>query len=196
MMKVLSLDVSTKTGWAVFNNKKLIDTGVIVNPKSVLEYGQYPYCYIYSTRSVIKQIASLVDIHEPDTIVVEETNKGKNRYTQKVLEFLHCSLLLELENTPYSDKIKYVNTSDWRKTLNVYLTKDDKKNNSKVYKAKKQGKTKKEVGVKGKINKKHVSVRVANTLFNLTLKQKDNDIADAILLGAAYIEGVSICDGK
>ena len=62
-------------------------------------------------------------------------------------------------------------------------------------KAKKTGVNKKDLGIKGKVTKKHLAVRRANDLFNLTLIQKDNDVADSLLLGTAYFLGAEVCDG-
>jgi hypothetical protein len=67
--------------------------------------------------------------------------------------------------------------SQWRKILEMRLSKDQKENNKLVSK-----------GVKrGRVTKKHLSVNMTNTKFGLKLKLKDNDISDAILLGLAYI---------
>jgi hypothetical protein len=55
---------------------------------------------------------------------------------------------------------------------------------------------KKALGLKGRVTKKHVAVIEANRRFGLDFKQKDNDIAEAILLGVAYLSGAPICDGK
>lgn len=82
----------------------------------------------------------------PKTIVIEETNKSKARYPQKCLEFIHKSLLSLLEDTRF--EVVYLNTSTWRKTLGQHATKEDIKNNAKVNKAKKEGKSKRELGLK------------------------------------------------
>ena len=70
------------------------------------------------------------------------------------------------------------------------MTKEEKKQNAQIRKKKKAtGATvvKNEEGKRiGKIGKKHVNVRRANELFGLELKLKDEDRADAILLGYAY----------
>lgn len=60
------------------------------------------------------------------------------------------------------------------------LTDEDKKHNKMVSKGL----------VKGRLTAKHLSVRMANKIFDLELILKDNDIADSILLGHSYlIEG-------
>ena len=67
--------------------------------------------------------------------------------------------------------------SQWRKILEMRLSKEQKENNKLVSK-----------GVKrGRITKKHLSVEMANARFNLKLKLKDNDIADACNLAVACL---------
>jgi hypothetical protein len=83
-------------------------------------------------------------------------------------------------------RVVYISTSAWRKATQVALSKQDKDVNRKIN----QGKSKKELGVKGKTTTKHVSVRVANEMYGKDYKTKDNDITDAILLGVAYFRGV------
>ena len=61
------------------------------------------------------------------------------------------------------------------------MSKEQKKNN------------KQRIG--SKVTLKHVAVRKANQFFQLELKQKDNDIADAILLGVAFLQGAQVSDG-
>lgn len=202
-MLILSLDISTKTGWSLVSKSSSIDAepsiekyGRIESEKSVDELGPYPFSYIYLADCLSRDICNLIINYMPDFIVIEETNKGKNRYSQKMLEFIHCKLLDRLIDTKFSFSTVYVNTSDWRKALGIYLTKDDKKNNSKVNKAKRQGKSKKELGLKGKVTRKHIAVRYINDRFGLTFKQKDNDVAEAICIGLAYCNGIPTCDGK
>jgi Holliday junction resolvasome RuvABC endonuclease subunit len=142
-------------------------------------------------------VTKVVQETNPDIIVIEETNLGRNRYSQKILEFLHHDILLWLKcnkNIP----VKYVSTSSWRKSLKLFLTKDDKKNNTKVNKANREGLSKKELGLSGKITQKHISVRFVNALFKLEFKLKDNDIADAICLGWAYqtTNNILVCNGE
>jgi hypothetical protein len=52
------------------------------------------------------------------------------------------------------------------------------------------------LGIKGKVTKKHLSVRWVNETFGFNMKVKDNDICDAVCLGSAYIKGCKVCDGK
>ena len=124
---------------------------------------------------------------------------GKQRYSQKALEFIHLATLVALR--PLDIPIVYISSSAWRSALGITMTKEDKKNNAKLSKAKKLSTDsgcpvdKKKVGVRGKIGKKHLAVRYINSVYNLDLLMKDNDIADAIALGLAYLKGAVHCDG-
>lgn len=208
MTRLLALDLSTKTGYAIFDADKLVEYDVVQNNRTVHEYGSYPYSYMAAAVEVAINVQLIVKLHRPDVVVIEETNGSKSRYTQKILEFIHLAVLRELQELRMLGNVVYINTSDWRKAVGGHLSKEDKKLNAKVSKAKKRAKVdgkldiklfnkyKKELGVKGRTNKKHVAIRVANTLFGLNLKPKDNDKADAICLGYSYILGVPACDGK
>lgn len=201
--KVLALDLSTKTGWAFFEDEKLTKHGLVRLPKKIDEYGEYPWSFVYATIDLIDQIhKELVVPLFPNTIVVEETNSSKARYTQKILEFLHFRLVSSCTNIGAYCPIKYINSSEWRKVLGLAMSKEQKKNNAKLNKAKRQAEElggtvdKAALGIRGKITKKHLSVAYANTTYNLNLKLLNNDIADAICLGTAYLKGARICDGK
>lgn len=198
----LALDLSTKTGYAVFNS-----TDTTIN---LYKYGKitseantslsYPINYIDRANKIADKVELLIAKYHPTDVVIEETNGSKSRYTQKLLEFIHFAVINKILQTKCP--IHYINTSDWRKALDVSLSKDDKKNNSKLSKAKSLAKKnserldKKKLGIKGRVTKKHASVRVANAKFNLDLKVGENDLADAICVGAAFVVGAPICDGK
>jgi hypothetical protein len=184
---------------------KIIETGVVANDHPVSSFGEFPFSYLYAARNIATQLYELCCDTNPDIIVIEEINKpGRfgNRYAQKVLDFIHCLLLADLEvllhNTEATIKVVYVNTSDWRRIVGANLTKADKALNVKVRKLKKAGDKEalKKLGVRGRIGKKHVAVRYVNQTFGLNLKMKDNDIADALCQGVAYLLGVKHCDGK
>lgn len=193
-MVLLSLDMSTKTGWSLFKNGDLIDFGVINSQFKLKEAGAYPWNYVKVSNLMAKRIIEeLVVKFKPDEIVIEETNKGKNRYTQKILEFTHRALLAELE--VMKSKVFYLSTSSWRHALGQKASRDDIKNNKLVNKANREGKSKKSMGLTGKITAKHRSIKYVNERLNLNLRMKDNDKADAICVGLAYLAGATICDG-
>jgi len=184
-MRVLALDASTKTGWALFVDGKLAESGAL-EPVSVEDFNvnkdpqlspKYPYNIVRAAREVVGKIESLVNAKSPDMLVVENTNKGKNRHTQRLLEFIHRDLLELVWHRVPQLSFTYMDTSEWRKIVGLWMSKEDKKNNRDVSAGKKRG----------RINKKHLAVRMVNERYGKKLKLKDNDQADAILLGQAYI---------
>lgn len=147
-------------------------------------------------RDLGERLGLLVKQVQPNIVVIEETNLGRNRYSQKQLEWIHYQVLNSIRS--FECAVFYVNTSDWRRKLGTTLTKEDKKLNAKVRKLKKSGDKEglRKLGVRGKIGKKHVAIRFVNAYYNLQLRMKDNDVADAICIGSAYLLGVATCDGK
>lgn len=181
----------------------LIDFGAISNGRPVASFGEYPWSLLRAARSIVGGLMSIVEKQRPDVVVIEETNLGSNRYSQKLLEYTHALFLSELENrvNEHGVQVVYLDTSAWRHALGLRLDKDQRKSNAKLSKAKKEaeqlgGKVdKKALGIKGKITWKHLSVAHASNQFQLNLKQKDNDIADAINLAWAFIKNAPHCDG-
>lgn len=215
-MKILCFDASTHAGWALMEGQpgdlkpQIIESGLIENDKGVMAFGEYPWCYLDAADSIAIRLHELALRFKPDVIVVEETNLGRARYTQKILEFIHARLLGHLKLEQH--EVKYLNTTEWRKVAGVTLSGVEKQNNNKIAKARKMAReavkldptlkmtkalaaAKKKVGVKGKIGKKHVSVRYINELYDLDLGIGDNDTAEAICLGVAYFRGAATCDG-
>lgn len=215
-MKVLALDLSTKTGYALFESHfvegsqrvsepKLVEHGQVLLGQPILAYGPYPWCFVTAAERIGAGIHELATCYLPDVFVIEETNLGRNRYSQKALEFIHFSVLKEInayfKEIGSKSIIYYISSSSWRKTLGLSLTKEDKKSNTKLSKAKSLAKSrntkldKKALGIKGRINKKHIALRFVNHNYNLNFKVKDNDTADAICLGLAYYRNAATCDG-
>lgn len=201
-MRILCLDLSTHCGYAVLTNDSKVELGEYgtlhyEGPSTRSMPDKYPWSYLQVVTSHIRNILDLVSRIKPELIVIEETNKGKNRYSQKLLEFLHHELLQGL--TAY--KVVYLDTSHWRSILGIWMTKEQKRDNAKLSKATREAKLKglkpdkKALGIKGKINKKHIAINHANATFSLTLKVKDNDAADAICLGLAYFKGATPSNG-
>lgn len=203
-MRILGLDISGSTGWAILDNtggqQSLGDYGLIQLNRGITDFGPYPFCTLLAAEQVADDITKLIALrrNDFDVIVIEQTNLGKNRESQRFLEFLHCLVLLKNKKMP----IVYINTRDWRKTLKIQLTNEDKKSNREVREAKRiatQLGTKVDytkLKARGKIGKKHLAIRYANNVFGLNLKMKHNDIADAICLCSAYFNGAKPYDGK
>jgi hypothetical protein len=230
-VKLLGLDISTKAGWAVLQSAEsglpaLGAYGLVEKTKkNVLEYGSYPECYRRAAKDVADQLLAVVREHCPDVVIVEETNQGQNRYTQKLLEFIHKELgdgwdtgnaghMKEFPCTVEADgkhrhqrlvmpKIVYISTGTWKQALGLKKPKDAKKNDELLKQAKMLAATgtvtlneaKKRYGIKGKWNKKMLAVNYTNENYGLTFKLKDNDKAEAICLVVAYTKGAKLCDG-
>lgn len=205
-MKLFCIDLSLHCGYAVLGSQSHSDPQLLAygtihyEGVPVRERNNYPTSYLLVVEEHVNNVISMVEKHQPDHIVIEETNKGKNRYSQKMLEFLHHELLTNFKGR-WECPITYLDTSAWRSTLGIWMSKDQKKINAKINKAKREGgdkaarATKKVLGVKGKFNKKHVAINHANITFGLSLKMKDNDAADAICLGLAYLKGTTPSNG-
>lgn len=180
--RLLSLDVSTKTGWSRFVDANYETSGALPQVK-FLDFNvnkdpqlspHYPYNIVDGAAEVVRQIEALIDQEHPDVVVVENTNKGKNRHTQRLLEFIHLELLKMLRRRALP--MVYLDSSEWRRLVGMRLSSEQKKNNRDVSAGKKRG----------RIGKKHLAVNMANEKYGLKLLVKDNDQADAILLGLAY----------
>lgn len=207
-MRVLALDASTHAGWALLEHQPgdllptLLDYGLIENEKGILEYGEYPWCYVKAASLIADSLFLKAQDLQHDVVVIEETNMGRARYTQKILEFIHCRLLSLIEPIP-TKRVVYVNSSDWRKTLGIKLATAQKRNNARIAQAKRLARSgkmslaaaKAKLGVKGRITKKHLAVDYVNSHFKTDFKLKDNDIADAICLGTAFCLGTPLANG-
>lgn len=195
----------------------LIDFGNITLDRLPEEYGTYPKNFVQCAFVFAEKIVEEIYKNEVDAIVVEETVPGQETYSQKLLEFFHYAFI---ERTRHL-RVVYVRTGEWRKTVEARMTKEERKGNlqKNLQRAKLEAKmirakikllgskktNKKEVEQLkaqldnlqlGKVTRKHVCLRIANAMYNLQLKVKDNDIADAIMLGTAFLKGATICDGK
>ena len=237
-MKVLALDISTNAGWALLEKEEhgmalLGPHGLIKKEKRATEYGKYPRSYRLAAKAIADRLIFLVQTHRPDVVVIEETNQGKNRYTQKLLEWIHLYVQLAWDSNdvgwviegPSDDPpgfnrnmawvqpdLVYISTGTWKQVLGLKKPKDAKKNDQLLKLAKSaalarfdegtQGyrrilnEGKRRLGIKGKWNKKMLAVNYVNAAYDLNWKLKDNDVAEAICLGLAFIDGASHCDGN
>ena len=234
-MKVLAFDLSTKTGWALFENGKLVCYGQLkASVEGDKTSDNYPHNFIKMASKMAYDVKGKIINSKPNYVVTEETNKGKNRFSQKQLEFIHFAV-----NHVAQCKIHYMDTSEWRMLVGISLDKDQRKGNRKINEDRKAEFTrclavcashdqlnysialskclnkrdrnkvtkefnakytqeakammksyryKEEGKVKGKIDVKQLSVNHVNQKFFLQLKKKDNDIADAICIGEAFIK--------
>ena len=181
-MKILGLDMSTKTGYAILNDGSIDAVGLLTrSSKSINEKAQVfieDFSFLSDANDIATQVVDLIKLNAVDYIYIEQTNKGRNRTSQKQLEFIHCRTLELIKGLGLAKIVRYVDTSAWRRALKVKLTKDDSAHNKLVKKKK----------ARGKITTKHLAVRWANSTYNLNLLLKDNDIADAIAVATYGLE--------
>lgn len=200
LSRILALDMSTKTGWAVIDVPEkgkftLVDAGTL--EKISEPEGDYPVNYLDWSGKCFNYIEEIINKFNPTEFVVEETSKGsKNNMSQKIVEFMHYELALWFRDCDEKDRPRrYYLTEEWRRICECKMNKEEKKQNAEVRKQRKKGikvaknKEGKRIGI---IGKKHVNVRRANEVFGLELLLKDEDRADALLLGyALYLEKYS-----
>jgi len=203
MKIVLSLDLSTKTGWAYYENKELISYGTIFLDKKAKDFGEYPLNFVSFADEIFKKITDKVDGFiigsNESVVVIEETTSSKNNYSQKILEYIHYRIV-----NHYCDftDVKYVRTGVWRKFVGAYQNADERKYNSKINRLKakeKKAGRRKIAKIDGKItralNRKDYALRAFKEIFGKELPYSMNDACDAALLGLAYIKGAPVCDG-
>jgi hypothetical protein len=203
-MKILSLDLSSSTGFAVLDSEapaKPVEFGIVKLEKTAKEYAPHPWGYLLAAQDMTGRLLDIIERVNPDKIVVEEVNSARARFSQKYLDYIHCILLMSMPSN-MRDRVVFINTSDWRRTMGVQMTKEDKNQNARLSRNKRNAALhgtkldKKVLGIRGKITIKHVAIRRANEVFSLSLIAKDDDIADALLLNAAFLAGCPICTGK
>lgn len=194
--RILAIDMSTKTGYAVLDIEDGDFTLVAADtlPKESEPEGDYPINYLDWSYKSFNHIEKIIEQYKPDEFVIEETAKGsKNNMSQKIVEFLHFELALYFRDTDNNKSPRrYYLTEEWRRIVGCLMNKEEKKQNAEVRKQRKKGikvcknKDGKRIGI---VTKKHVNVRRANEVYDLELILKDEDRADALLLAhALYLE--------
>lgn len=221
-MRVLALDLSTKTGFALLEKVSeaivLVKSGSFNLEGGIESRGEYPKNFMIAAQEIADFCKQKVSEVCPDIIVIEETNLGSfSRYSQKALEFIHLAVL-KLLNAADLDRVRYVSTSEWRnKTLKLSVanTKKIAKPFIKEYEAleakiksvphkspekKMLEESRKEMKASlqnrcifGKVDKKSISVAYANATYGKNLKKGQNDESDAICLGTAFLMGAKVC---
>lgn len=193
--RVLTLDISTKTGWCltVSSDEDLFLEAYGQIPKVECPDERYPDSYVSWAYLCYEEIEKLFDAHAPDTVVIEETAaNSKTSHSQKVLEFIHFLVAKLIKETRI--KCVYLMTGEWRKEANSKMNDIEKKRNKEVLKYKKDHKTKlardANNKIMGKITKKHVAIRRANEVFGKyfkePLRKRDEDLCDSLIISLAY----------
>lgn len=195
--RILSLDLSSKTGWAIIVSK---DSGIELEEFGVIQKtseppGQYPSNFVEWAYQIFGEIDALINKFKPDILVIEETVAGsKAVYSQKILEYSHFLLAQKIKESGI--EAVYLLTGQWRAETQCIMSSEEKKKNKAVRDYKKS--IEKETGVKpmaaydingkriGLSTKKHVNIRRANEVFGKFLKEplrkKNEDECDALML--------------
>jgi Holliday junction resolvasome RuvABC endonuclease subunit len=193
--RVLSLDISSKTGWALIlsgpSEVELEATGQVPAIKEPV--GAYPGNFVDWAYKCFSEIVQLIDRYAPDVLVIEETAAGsKSIHSQKILEYIHFLVAKLIKDTGI--RAIYLMTEQWRRETGCLMTKEEKKRNKQVKDYKDKNSTKIAYGSDGKrigkITRKHVNIRRANEIFGKflpeLLRKKDEDTADALMLAYCY----------
>lgn len=203
-MRLLALDLSTHCGWALLDGvpgpavlPELLDGGCMELVRVV--GAAYPWDYVEDVERQAVNLMLLAGATTPEEVVIEETNGGgrAGRYTQKLLEMLHLAVLRQIRIAFPTLPVTYISSADWRRTVGIALSKEEKRNNATIGRARRAGKealreAKRRLGVLGKVGRKHVAVRWVEDAYNLTLAQGDNDFAEAVCLGVARLRGAPL----
>lgn len=160
--RILSLDISTKTGWSFVLSdpdgcvvSKYGQTEPVPEPK-----GEYPKNYLDWSRTCFTFIENLIGNYVPDVIVIEQTSKGsKASKTQKLLEWIHYLLA----NYLVANNVKnvYLQTGEWRSLVGSKMTKDEKTRNKYV----KDFKAKVLAEYQAQFKKDHPDEKVPNAIY-------------------------------
>jgi hypothetical protein len=187
-VRTLSLDISSHTGWSIFENKTLLTHGTIEIPA---DDNTWPFGIHAWAKKVANKINELVTNNPQgfEKVIIERANSSRFRSSQNFIDWFHFALLEKSIENLWNETIVYMDTAEWRKLCEIKLSKIEKKHNQMISKEKKKGNKVVKVNGKrvGRLTKKHLAVNKVNELFNLKLKLKQNDEAEAILINLAYL---------
>lgn len=207
-MNLISLDLSTKPGYAVFIDKKLVRYGTLFADMKAEQFGSYPFNYVALAEHVAERVLKEV-IHpafnlskEPFTFVVEETTSSHAALSQKKVEFIHYAILKMFQQTGQV-KVYYTRDGSWKSAIGAGLNAEERALNKKIkeYKAANNSKLAKldldgeGLKVVGKRTAQHAYLRTLKEQLGIALDLKDEDAAAAICMGLAFYKGVKLCTG-
>ena len=186
-MYILGLDMSTqKTGYAIFENNKLIDYGCFEMLSTQEKDWRVRIKYMAN------QLGELMGQYEFSKVYIEDVPPIiNNSQTVKTLGALQ-GIVLGVTGV-YAVPIEFIPVETWKNKLNINLS------HSKEYNRVKKdlkGNKKDLESLKGKVKayEKKMSIDLVNRYFGLELrwksfgsKQNDDDIADAINIVASKI---------
>ena len=164
MNKFIALDQSsTKTGYAIFEDCKLIEYGLFACKKGEKDI-------LIRIEDMYMQLHNKMNEQQLRQFVFEDTFNKLNVRVSKHLAFLQGAIMGLAFVNDYAFNI-YM-PSAWRSLLD--FKKKSKKNPQPDFK-------------KNRDYQKHLAVEFANKEYNLNLQNDDDDIAEAICIGHAFM---------
>lgn len=113
-MKLLSLDMSSKsTGWAIFENDKLINYGCIASGSTDL---------IKRIHIMVDTIENIIQEYQPEHIILEEVRPdlvGSNIQTYKALTWLQGAFAMMVHDKFPKVETQYIQASSWRSKCGI-----------------------------------------------------------------------------
>ena len=112
-MKILALDLSTKnTGWAVFENKELIDKGCIESTNTNV---------LNRISTIVNSLTEVYNNYLPQKIIVEEVLPDDVKHNQSVYKALmYLQAAVALEFNKYGKTLEFYTSSEWRKKCGIH----------------------------------------------------------------------------
>lgn len=121
-MKILSIDQSTKNvGYCVFNNADYVKSGTIQVHKPT-QKKKYEYEFVDKSFLII---ATLINEHSPDVIVMEEVFAGKSNGALKLLATLKGMVIGYCRGIGINTEVIY--PTSWKSFLKVHSKRDKEK---------------------------------------------------------------------
>lgn len=166
--KILSLDISTKTGWAVMESRGACWVEQYGQTEPIPEpQGDYPKRVLAWANACFIVVEKLIETHNPTIVVIEQTSKGsKASKTQKVLEWIHYLVADYLVGNGIRNI--YLQTGEWRSLVGSKMTKDEKVRNKYV----KDFKAKVLAEYQEQFKKDNPGKKVPNAIYTTTLNGK------------------------
>jgi len=202
-IRYIGLDISTNTGYAIFEDSELIKYGVFTRKvdgykadiKTFEDFpDSYPNNFLITADAITEECIKVIQENNIDMVIIEHPESGKQRLSQRLLEWTHLTLVRELNK--HSIPFKYILVNDWRGVVKCYLkywpehqdwNKQVRKAKSKAIPTEKGNQIPKIDGKRvSAVNQKKLSIMLANSHYNLQIK--DNNIADAINMARAAKE--------
>ena len=161
-MKILSLDLSTKSsGWAVFEDEKLVSYGCITSSSTDL---------IKRINVMVNGIEEVINNNKNiDKVIAEEVRPQGgsgvgNVKTYKALMWLQAAIAFKIHNDFKNISLDFIYPSSWRAACGI-----------------KNGR-----GIKRE-NQKQQDINFVEEIFNISV---NDDIADAIGIGYSQVKGI------